>query len=336
MNLRSTLLRLTALYLAIIMAISLFFSLNLYRISVQELDRSLTQQDEALLRLPRLRLFLTDPEVAEQRETYVTKGRERIFLQLLYTNIFILVSGGALSYWFAKRTLEPIEEAHDAQSRFTADASHELRTPLAAMQTEIEVALRDPKLKFGEAKDLLQSNLEELARLRHLSDSLLRLSRLEDAVLPSSPLVLDIALKIALNKVAPLAEAKKISLKLPEKTNRKVMADKDGLVEVLVILLDNAIKYSPQKSVVSVHVKPAGRQVAIQIKDTGIGIAPDELPHVFDRFYRADSARSKQDSGGYGLGLSIAKNVTTLMQGRLEVRSKTGKGSTFTVFLPQA
>jgi two-component system, OmpR family, sensor histidine kinase CiaH len=329
--------KLAALYLLIIMGISFFFSANVYQLSIQELDRGIRKQDLG-------RVFFNDPLAgpstrtvlpllqAEQEQSY-NAARNHVLNRLMLINLFILIGGGILSYYLALRTLRPIEEAHEAQSRFVADASHELRTPIAAMRTETEVALMDPKLTLPEAKAKLHSNLEELERLTALSEGLLRLAQLENNELPKETVSVVTIMQKAVDQVLPLAEQKNILINTKADDTLAVKGDEASLVEALVILLDNAVKYSPKQSEIVMRGIKHQRGIVIQIKDSGTGIKATELPHIFDRFYRADTARSKQHVNGYGIGLAIAKNIVELHGGKISVQSHPGKGSTFEIHL---
>lgn len=265
----ATTLKLTGLYLTIIMVISLLFSVNIYRLSTNELDRGLRHQVDVLQQQPRFRVFVNDPDFLDQRDQAVDEAHRRVLYRLIYINFVILVAGGCISYYLARRTLAPIEEAHEAQKRFTADASHELRTPLTVMQTEIEVALRNPKLTKYDAKQLLRSNLEELAKLTALSEGLLRLARLESHNLPKVPVSVNEMITEAIDRVLPLAEMKHILLDYQSRGAYAITGDKTSLVELLVILLDNAVKYSPEKSTVLIGERLSGQQIAIRVTDQG-------------------------------------------------------------------
>jgi two-component system, OmpR family, sensor histidine kinase CiaH len=330
---QATLIKLTALYLAIIMVISFFFSVNLYRVSAEELNRSYERQMMVIHNSPRLNAFLVSNGFIDQFESEFRQAKNRIVLQLLYTNLFILVAGGALSYFMAKRTLRPIQESHDAQSRFTSDASHELRTPVAAMRSEIEVALRDEKLTKEEAKHLLRSNLEELSKLTALTDGLLRLSRLENNTLEFKPVALDEVVTEAVKRTLPLAKKKSITVKENLQPELIVNGDAASLIEMAVILIDNAIKYSPPQSTVRVELKKRQKQPVLTVRDEGQGIIKDDIPHIFDRFYRADSSRTKESTDGYGLGLAIAKSIASAHQANIHVSSTYGKGTAFHITL---
>lgn len=323
-------LKLTGIYLIIIMIISIFFSINIYRATNSEITNGMIQQAMYLENTSRFRGILNDPDAIHMREDRLDEARGRIIFYLINTNILILVVGGVVSYVLARRTLRPIQEAHDAQVRFTADASHELRTPLAAMQTEIEVSLRDPNLSRVEAIELLKSNLEELGKLAALSDGLLQLAK-KDGGLSLKPVKTDIVLGEALKRVGPIAKDKGIKLNNTSKRSYKVMGDKTSLIELMVILLDNAIKYSQAGQVVSVHAGINARHVVMSVRDEGKGIDEADLPHVFERFYRADSSRSTNKTRGHGLGLSIAQKIAHLHQAELSVKSLSDKGSTFMV-----
>jgi signal transduction histidine kinase len=228
--------------------------------------------------------------------------------------------------------MRPIEESVDAQNRFTADASHELRTPLAAMKAEIEVGLRDKKLTKDEAVELLQSNLEEIDRLGNLADGLLTLSQ-TSGLLDLTPIALEeVGGKVA-KRLRPLADAKKITIER-DLSPVKVLADEAAVDKIIGILLDNAIKYSDPKTTIQVKTYQRDGQGCVEVRDHGIGIKASELPHIFDRFYRADSSRSKTHVAGHGLGLSIARRLAENMSGEITATSVPDKGSIFSVRFP--
>jgi signal transduction histidine kinase len=218
--------------------------------------------------------------------------------------------------------------------RFTADASHELRTPLTAIRTETEVALSKP-MSGTNCQQLLVSSLEECERLTRLTDQLLALSR-EDA--GSSKQVRDVVDLTALvrgvvENMRPLAEAKKLHLFLQAKSALQVRGDEGRLRQIFYNVLDNAIKYTPEGGTVEVTLDQIDGAAQVCMCDTGIDILPEHLPHVFERFYRVDKARSRAE-GGTGLGLSIAQSIVAAHGGRIELASIPGKGTTCTVTLP--
>ncbi len=327
-------LKLTIAYLSILMLISLFFSIVLYNLAANQLESSLRRQYVKLT--PGSTIVVPRGPNPVQVAEEVENARQNLLLELIYFNAIILALSGAISYLLARQTVKPIQDALEAQSRFTADASHELRTPLAAMQTEIEIALRANKISTSEARELLQSNLEEVIKLRNLSDGLLRLARADSdgKNLTTSKINLNLAVKEAIKRVAVAAKNKKIII-TNEVKKVSVYAEKDSLIELIVILLDNSIKYSQKKAEVKITYSTSPNHIKLSIADSGPGIAKKDLEHIFERFYRADNSRTKKSGSGYGLGLSIAAKIAQLHGGSIGVKSAIGKGSVFTVVLPK-
>lgn len=336
LSLHKNSIKLAGFYLAIIMTISLFFSANIYVLSVDELGRGLRTPRGATSRPigPGFSIEIRDQIIAEREQVY-DEVRDNVLERLVIVNILILLGGGALSYYLAARTLRPIEEAHAAQNRFTADASHELRTPITAMMTENEVTLMNPSLTLDAAKQQIESNIEELQQLSALTDGLMRLAGLDNATLQMDVCDSEEIVRGAVARVSEQAKAKHIDIHSKLSTNLpSIMGDKQSLQEVLVILLDNAIKYSANKSTITISSAVAHKQLIISVKDQGVGIETDDLPFLFERFYRADSSRTKQRVHGYGLGLAIAKDIIDRHHGTISVKSVIHKGSTFTISLP--
>jgi two-component system sensor histidine kinase CiaH len=331
MTFRSAYIRLTLFYVLIVMVISFSFSAVLYGVSYQELGRGLNRQAKTICDADPGGPFRCSPlvELEKIRHAQLDESRVHLIFVLLYFNILILLASAILSYISAKHTLRPIEEMMEAQQRFTADASHELKTPLTAMRTEIEVALRDKGMTLADSRKLFSSNLEEINKLESLSSALLRLSkykeevRLEFAELELTDLIIE-----AYEKVESLAKEKDIKFKNKFEA-AKVKGDRASLVELFVILLDNAIKYSPKNSAISISVHKEDKHAVVEIADQGVGIDESDLPHIFDRFYRADASRTKGDKHGYGLGLAIAKSIIDLHDGKIRVSNTSKQGTTF-------
>jgi signal transduction histidine kinase len=330
-----TSLRLTGLYLAILMTISIIFSTAIYTLSAGEINRTFERQNqilEPLLRLPGRSVYRA--EYIKDRSALLRELHNRVIVRLVIVNLLILAGGGVLSYLLARRTLEPIEAAHNSLERFTADASHELRTPITAMKTEIEVALSDPKLKLKDAKELLGSNLEELARLTALSEGLLRLSRPDDEQPELTSLNVKQMVDSTINQLSAVAKNKKVKIVTTVNEQLFVKSNQHQLREILVILLDNAIKFSPANKQVSV-IAGGEKSIVISIKNNGPGISEVDLPYIFERFYQADTSRTDSSKKGYGLGLAIAKRLTENLGGTITASSdKTG--AIFTLTLPKA
>jgi two-component system sensor histidine kinase CiaH len=253
----------------------------------------------------------------------------------VYFNIFVLIGAGFASYWLARRTLLPIEASNERQRRFVADASHELRTPLTALRTSTEVALLDQAAKSAELREALQGNLEDIDKLTSLLTSLMRLSQLDTSTAQMKFTALSAAQVVneAIQQTTVRANARDIIID-NQAAGLPLFGDRESIVQLLVTLLDNAIKYSPNKSVVNVTASQDDGQTTIIVADHGIGIDPNALRHVFDRFYRADKARSGSD--GYGLGLSIAKQIADLHHGTITLTSRVGKGTAAKVILPSS
>jgi signal transduction histidine kinase len=335
--------RLTAWYVAVLTCICLSYSLTIYQFASNQIADSLRHQYAQLHPMASPPSKPPDNGDALDSDSALVPLEVRgnledashnLIAELIYINAIIIGFGGAISYWFAKRTVRPIEESLEAQSRFTADASHELRTPLAVMQMELELAQDDADLTLPQAKALLSSSLEEVGKLRALSDGLLQLAQI-DRPLPKAAVSLKHAADQATRHVAAQAQTHKAHIK-NEARDIKVRVNAASLIELLSLLMDNAIKYSPEGSVVTVSTRVLGRHADISVADLGRGIAREDLPYIFDRFYRADKSRTGQDVVGHGLGLSIAKRIADLQDGRFRVSSEVGKGTIFTVSFPLA
>ena len=316
------------------MSISLLFSVGFYKVSSDEIVRGIRRQPISVRNIIQTRNADVLNEIIDNQNDAILIAKARLQASLLLINLFILVGGGMLSYYLARRTLKPIEDIHEAQSRFTADASHELRTPIAAMRLENELSLTDDKLTLSKAKEQLKSNIEELDKLTSLSENLLKLARLDNEGLEkNNTKVIDIV-NAAIDRVKETTEQKKQIVKIKKLDKGYINANADSVTEALVTLLDNASKYSPSKSEVVISTKRTKSYIEFSIKDEGIGISEEDQKLIFDRFYRADNSRQKNDVSGYGIGLSIAKSVAELHGGSIIVKSKINKGSTFTLSIP--
>jgi len=364
---KSARIKLTAWYLLIIMTISLSFSGVIYKETVVELERGFRRVElrhrAEEMGIPLPRFFPNRPEDLPSGLREITpryffaedfeEAKRRLLFNLLLINGTILGISALAGYFLAGKTLRPIENALEEQKRFVADASHELRTPLTALKTSMEVALRDKKMTLDEAKKVLKDNLEEADSLQSLSDKLLSLARYQSnghSLNFKEVDIKDVVEKVA-KKISPLAKEKGVEL-VTQVKSQKLVANKESLEEMVLIFLDNGVKYTPRGGKVTVEGGLNKRGYVIQVKDTGIGIAKDDLPHVFDRFYRADQSRARahlrggrlslrshdsSDGGevsGFGLGLSLAKRIIEIHKGTVEVESVLGKGTTFTIRLP--
>ncbi len=236
-----------------------------------------------------------------------------------------------------------IEEAFKLQKQFTADASHELKTPLTILLGEIEVALNNPRTT-EDYQNILTSAVEEIRRITNIVDDLLTIARLESGQLrfQKRPIRVDELLLDAISRASGYASQHSISINY-EVLNKSgheseevfVEGDRDKLLSVFINLLDNAIKYSHRDSTIRVVQIIEEKFARLEIIDKGIGISPQNLPHVFDRFYRADKSRSANGSQrGSGLGLSISKFLVEAHSGTITLESVEGEGTTVIVRLP--
>jgi len=234
------------------------------------------------------------------------------------------------------RMIERLEHSFHQITQFTADASHELRTPLTILRGELEVALRGNELSPA-AREVIESVLEETERLSKIVDHLMILSRLDSGELKLERSWFDLArlCRETVEQMGLLAEDRAVHLECSAPEKIKVNADPLRVRQILINLIDNAIKYTPAGGRVNVTITNEADQAVIEVADTGQGIPTEALPHIFDRFYRVDKSRSREH-GGSGLGLAIAKSICELHDGRISVESKEDKGSTFRITLPLA
>jgi heavy metal sensor kinase len=232
--------------------------------------------------------------------------------------------------------LERLEQSFRRVIQFTADASHELRTPVSLIRTTAELALRKPRGEADHA-EALREILVESERTTQLVEDLLALAGADASadVLKVQPVDLTELVRLAAEQGARLAESKGISFTtdLPQ-SPCLVTGEPNSLRRLLLILLDNALKYTPKGGCIEIRLSADEQSARISVHDSGTGIAPGDLPHIFDRFYRADAARSR-DFGGAGLGLSLAQRIVKGHSGSIEVQSRAGEGSCFTVVLPR-
>jgi heavy metal sensor kinase len=231
--------------------------------------------------------------------------------------------------------LSRLDQSFDSMRRFVADASHELRTPLSIIRGEADVSLAQERSP-AEYRESLAVILDESRRLSRLVDDLLNLARADAGrvKLKISEFYFNDLLSDCCRSVQSLAAARSITLECRAGGDLPFSGDEELLRRLVVNLLDNAIRYTPAGGKVCAAVESQENGVRLWISDTGIGIPPDAVPHVFERFFRADKARSRAD-GGFGLGLSIVKWIAESHHGAVELESTPAAGSTFTVTLPK-
>ena len=292
-----------------------------------------------------LRVLVTRVEGPVGREYLLQVGRstepERQALERL-----LLVLGGGLAvglgmslvggYLLAGRALRPIRGAMDSQRAFIADASHELRTPLSVVRANAELLKRNESRPVSANLEAVNDIVSETDRLSRIVGQMLTLARADagQAKLTMSEVALDEAAEEVARGMGLLAEERGITLERDIEGPVRVQGDGDRLKELMVVLTDNAITYTEAGGCVKLELKRAAHgKVVVRVSDTGSGIPPEALPHVFDRFYRVDKARSRE-AGGTGLGLAIARWIAESHGGSIQAESTPGVGTTMTVELP--
>jgi two-component system, OmpR family, sensor histidine kinase CiaH len=239
------------------------------------------------------------------------------------------VAVAAVGGWFlAGKSLSPVAAAFERQQTFVADASHELRTPLSVIRANAEF-LQQEQPESEEAAEVLA----ETDRLASLVDALLALARGQGGSPAERSVDLGELVSASAQSMLPLAGERKVSLDIDAAPGIEVRGNPDQLRQLVLLLVDNALRYTPEGGRVTVDARRVDGSAVVAVADTGIGIDPEALAHVFERFYRADEARTRA-FGGAGLGLSIAEQLVTGHGGRISAESTPGRGSTFTVTLP--
>ncbi len=243
----------------------------------------------------------------------------------------LLVAGGG--YLLIRKSTAPVERSMDQMRRFMADAAHELRTPITILRTRAEVALEQEREAARDA-GTLRAVEREAARLGEIVRNLLTLARADAGERPVArvPLYLDDVAAEAVDAVRPLAEQKRVQLEVGAFEEAKIMGEPALVRQLLLIVLDNAVKFTEAGGRVRLDVSAENGRAAAVVSDTGVGIPAEQLPHVFERFYRGDPARHTAD--GAGLGLAIARWIADAHGGRIEIGSAPGTGTRVTVSFP--
>ncbi|MDF2929554.1 MAG: sasA 10 [Anaerospora sp.] len=264
-------------------------------------------------------------------ETALLKSLLIVIGVAMSIGILLIISAG---FYLARRALVPIRNIWKKQQQFVADASHELRTPLTIIKSNAELVLRHPGHSIQEESIRITNIVRESVRMNKLISTLLTLARAdgEDAELNKTSTNVNQLIQAVVEQFQPLADLKGLALTAEVEGELVLAADKDRLHQLMVIILDNAIKYTTAGQIV-IRGRLKGTNVQLQIIDSGHGILPEDIPHIFDRFYRVDKARSREE-GGIGLGLSIAEWIVHKHEGKIKVESTVGQGTCFTILLP--
>jgi len=268
----------------------------------------------------------------------IASSAERISSQNISERLPVAQTGDELERLSTalNHMIERLDQAFQHSRRFVADASHELRTPLTVLRGELESLVQEPQLTL-ESRERLGSALEEVERLASIVEGLFAISRLDAGEAAAEWVKFDLARLAAstADQMSLLGEDKHIKVNCTAARNVWVEGDQARMKQVVVNLLDNAIKYTPPGGAVGLTVSARDSQAILEVADNGMGIPAEALPRVFERFFRVDKARSREQ-GGAGLGLSIVRSICTAHHGRVEVLSTPGHGSLFRVELPLA
>ena len=306
--------RLALSYLAVIMTLSLVFSVIIYAVTSTQLNRELPPDDHIKQSAD------IEYQFHHRLERRDNETREMMVISLIALNGVMLAFGYWLSLVLARRTLAPIERSIEQQAQFVSNASHELRTPLAALLLSNEIAMRKRVLTDEKARQVLSQNVEEIKKLTNLSNSLLDLAKSEKEVI---------------RQYSQVAKAKQVKIFHDIPDGQKVTLQVNAARQILSILVDNAIKYAPQKvGEVKIRVSMNKNSVEFIVKDNGPGISSNDQKHIFERFYRADAARTRTDASGYGLGLAIAKTLADRCGYTIRIKSKPSAGAEFILVIP--
>jgi two-component system, OmpR family, sensor histidine kinase CiaH len=268
-------------------------------------------------------------------------SRELIVLNRLRMTLILVGAGGGIvatlaGFFLAGRVLRPVRLSWQRQTDFVADASHEMRTPLSVIQANLGLVMEHAHQTVGENLEWINNAMSESRRLSKLVQDLLTLARADSETIHIERVpvcISDVVLQVA-DLFEPIMVSREIQLTANVYPGLMMVGDRDRLHQLMVILLDNASKFTPSGGKVDVVVNSRFHTVYIEIKDTGCGIPASELPRVFDRFYRADPSRQHGAQGGAGLGLAIAKWIVQAHNGRIQITSEVNQGTTVTLSFP--
>lgn len=265
-------------------------------------------------------------------------ARQGILTNLIYTflavGLVMLIVIYFISRFFASRSIAPVKEAFEKQKQFIADASHELKTPLAVIQTNTDVLLANREDTIGNQAKWLHYIKLETDRMSKLTNDLLYLTEMESAraTVLYNPFNLSEAVETILLTMEAVIFEKQLQLDYDIEPDLMVHGSSEQIQQVVLILLDNALKYTNPNGSVTISLKSQHQDVVLTVSNTGKGIAPEHLSRIFDRFYRTDVSRSRQQ-GGYGLGLAIAKSIVEQHKGKLYAKSTIGETTSFYLHL---
>ena len=266
-------------------------------------------------------------------ESYLVKSYFEIIVSAVIISIIVSI---LMSYFLSKNTIRPIAENMRKHTEFIQNASHELRTPLTIIQAKQELMLSDPDAKVEDKIEDISITLEETKRLTKLTKDLLTLTRADNKSLSvqKEETNIDEFLSNIIKNYTELAEMQEKNIKTNLTYNKEIKIDRTKINQLMVILIDNAIKYTEEGDSIEISTFLKDGKCVIEVKDTGIGVSEEGLTRIFERFYRDDKARNRE-TGGTGLGLSIASTIVKAHGGNIKASHNTPKGTIFTIKLPR-
>lgn len=313
-------LKLTALYIGIIAIILIIFSLTLFYALAKNIRDN----------------FEGNFSDEQTQELVIAKTTNQLQTTIFFADLIVILVSSGLSYVLAGKTLRPIQLAMEKQRQFTADASHELRTPLAVIQTNLEVALREKEWNQEKARGLVASVVDEVKLMTKLAEDLLTLSNLEGKEKVYELKRVDIAeiVERVVNKMQNIGIKNQIQLSVAPSPSTFIKGDIEALRQLIMNIVSNALNFTPAGGTVRAATNCREGKAIISVRDTGIGIAKENLPRIFERLYRTDRARGR-NNGGAGLGLAIAKEIVQRHHGAINIESEIGKGTSVTIVFPE-
>ena len=292
-------------------------SIILYKVILSNLSQSIWEES------------ILDPQISQM---IIDRAQDILLSRFLMIDIILIFFIVVLGFLLTQKTLHPIQANMQKQKRFVADASHELRTPIAVMISGLEVNLNNKKLDFISAKKTLENTLGEMREFSKLSNSLLDISKYDTPIhIEFEPIEIDELVKSIVEKNKNLAQVKEINIEIKIENPAIVKGNKIELSRVFFNVLDNAIKFTPQKGTVVISDKISSSKYILTVSDSGIGISKDVIDRIFDSFFRGDSARNTE---GAGLGLTLSKKIIENHKGAISVKSQENKGTSVTISLP--
>lgn len=266
---------------------------------------------------------------SKEVDNYILNQLFFVIISIGSVSIFILI---LISSYMAKKSLEPVRLAYERQKEFVADASHELRTPLTIMRTNLELLAMKENETIKENEKWFDNIYSETETMTKLVQNLLTLAQVDNNLVKPNAEYLDLSqvTQRVCDKLLLVANEKDISLKSVIANQVMIKGNRNRVEQLLVILIDNAIKYTPIGGDITVSLMTASDKAFLSVKDSGLGISDEDKEKIFGRFYRVDKVRSREQ-GGVGLGLNIARSIVEDHKGTIEVRSKLGEGSEFII-----